>query len=390
MTSLTVQSPELVVSTHSLVTAVEQVAADLQASCLVETRDGRVIAHSVVGPIPEAAVAAVVSRTSQPLQSSAVRRRTVAVSRGGGIQEVELSDWPGCAVTSPILAMGTPLGWLWVLLEEGRELEATALRSCTTALGHAAAGGVVPGSGELHACLEGAEGAQLPAALQHGVDQLWVCAVAAADGAPGAVVAGLIDIALRDVPATPLRRATAAMGSTAYLVLGGSAAVTQTAVLAAVDDLLSLSELRLQAGLSGAVSPGPLHLRRGRIQADEALTVADVPGRAMPISTARSAIVLRHLCRSLDHLPDLGAHPLTGLLDYDDRHGGVLAPTLLAWLDAHGDRLRVAELLAIHVNTVGYRIGRARAVLDLDLDDPTVRLELHLRLRAALVDRGDS
>jgi hypothetical protein len=380
------QPPRSVLA-ESVSATVEQVAAELGASCLVETRDGRVVAHCVVGRVPDAAITAVVTRTSLPLQAAVARRRTIRVSPGGGVQETELSGWTGRVLTSPLVAMGQPLGWLWVLLAPGRELQAEALAACTADVARAAVRAAVPDHSSLTACLLGTAGGQLPRPLE-GVDQLWVVAIRSRDGSSGAVLSGMLDVALRAVSGMSLRCAIAAVGPRAYLVVGATATTAAETVLAAVDDLLSRSELVLQAGISDVV-PEAGGLSKARIQADEALAVAGTSGRALPVGAARSQIVLRHLYRSLDRLPDLGVHPLAQLLHYDARNGGTLAPTLLTWLDAHGDRLLVAERLGVHVNTVGYRISRARTLLGLDLDDPCARLELHLRLRAALLDGGE-
>jgi DNA-binding PucR family transcriptional regulator len=40
--------------------------------------------------------------------------------------------------------------------------------------------------------------------------------------------------------------------------------------------------------------------------------------------------------------------------------------------------------LNLHHNTLRYRLGRARSLIDVDLDEPTARLEVHLRLRHAM------
>ncbi|GLZ32152.1 transcriptional regulator [Lentzea sp. NBRC 105346] len=54
-----------------------------------------------------------------------------------------------------------------------------------------------------------------------------------------------------------------------------------------------------------------------------------------------------------------------------------LAKTLLVWLDAQGDVRAAAEQLHVHPNTLRYRLKR----IDLDLNDPLVRLFAQLQLR---------
>lgn len=57
--------------------------------------------------------------------------------------------------------------------------------------------------------------------------------------------------------------------------------------------------------------------------------------------------------------------------------------TLDAWLATRGSRATVAELLHLHRNSVGYRVGQLRQLLGADPLDP----ETSHRLRAALTAR---
>ncbi|WP_029212506.1 PucR family transcriptional regulator [Arsenicicoccus bolidensis] len=59
-----------------------------------------------------------------------------------------------------------------------------------------------------------------------------------------------------------------------------------------------------------------------------------------------------------------------------------LAETLLQWLVHWGQRQPVAEALTIHPQTVGYRVTQLREAFGADLDDPDVRFELLMVLRA--------
>lgn len=60
-----------------------------------------------------------------------------------------------------------------------------------------------------------------------------------------------------------------------------------------------------------------------------------------------------------------------------------LRTTLRTWLSLHGSWDRSAVALGVHRNTVRQRIGRAAALLGVDLDDMDVRTELWLALRSA-------
>jgi hypothetical protein len=69
--------------------------------------------------------------------------------------------------------------------------------------------------------------------------------------------------------------------------------------------------------------------------------------------------------------------------------------TVAGYLDAGGNMRRAAEQLAVHVNTLRYRLQRTSEVMNVDLADPEqrFRLQLAMRLRAgrrALRESGDT
>ncbi len=70
-----------------------------------------------------------------------------------------------------------------------------------------------------------------------------------------------------------------------------------------------------------------------------------------------------------------------GLLREDRR--GLLRETLRVYLEYGGAQRPTAERLAIHRNTLTYRLRQIRSVLDIDPDDPKGRLGLHLALLAS-------
>jgi hypothetical protein len=59
-----------------------------------------------------------------------------------------------------------------------------------------------------------------------------------------------------------------------------------------------------------------------------------------------------------------------------------LTETLLSWLRHQGQRAPIAEELFVHQQTVGYRVAQLKQIFGDDLDDPEVRFELELVLRA--------
>lgn len=71
------------------------------------------------------------------------------------------------------------------------------------------------------------------------------------------------------------------------------------------------------------------------------------------------------------------AHHLGPLLDHP-----TLLETLEAWLVTGGSRAGVARLVAIHRNSVGHRMDRIRALLDVDPGDPLVARDLGAAIAA--------
>lgn len=72
---------------------------------------------------------------------------------------------------------------------------------------------------------------------------------------------------------------------------------------------------------------------------------------------------------------------LAPLLAYDEAHGQVLVPTLEAFLDSQGRPQDAARRLRIHVNSIYYRLSRIAELSGHTLDDPEIRLQLHLACR---------
>ncbi len=76
--------------------------------------------------------------------------------------------------------------------------------------------------------------------------------------------------------------------------------------------------------------------------------------------------------------PDLGR----ALEELVDRQGEQTVAALVAYLRHRGQWEQAARSLGVHRNTLRYRVGRAREVAGLDLDDPDVAARLWLVMRA--------
>jgi PucR family transcriptional regulator, purine catabolism regulatory protein len=71
---------------------------------------------------------------------------------------------------------------------------------------------------------------------------------------------------------------------------------------------------------------------------------------------------------------------LTELMEYDRIHNSNLIETLEAFFAANCSPKEAASILSVHRNTVLYRLDRIGSITGQDLDDPEVRLRLHLAL----------
>ncbi|MCW2621648.1 MAG: putative transcriptional regulator, PucR family [Frankiales bacterium] len=79
-------------------------------------------------------------------------------------------------------------------------------------------------------------------------------------------------------------------------------------------------------------------------------------------------------------LAELRRRRLAPFADLTVKQRGRLLDTLRSWLAHQGDRQAVAADLAVHPQTVRYRVGLLRERLGADLDDPLRRFELSLVL----------
>lgn len=109
----------------------------------------------------------------------------------------------------------------------------------------------------------------------------------------------------------------------------------------------------------------------GDPQAPVTATVADV----------RSRVTLMELTERGAPSVDLPPGPVQRIIEHDAEHSTMYAQSLLAYLDAFGEAIPAAARLAVHENTLRYRIRRIQELFELDLDDPDTRLVVWLQLR---------
>ena len=101
------------------------------------------------------------------------------------------------------------------------------------------------------------------------------------------------------------------------------------------------------------------------------VTEADLGALSMLVDPRRTATLQRQARRTL-----------APLLEHDQAHDSGLVATLRAYLEAQGRPGEAAKRCFVHVNTLYYRLDRIRSLTDWDLNDPDLRLHLHLACRA--------
>lgn len=134
----------------------------------------------------------------------------------------------------------------------------------------------------------------------------------------------------------------------------------------------------------GRVARDAAGLTRSRADADRALRVLRSRGVCRRVARAADVYTESLLLRLGDLAgPDAQAPtgPVARLLDYDREHGGMLTPTLQAWLDAFGDVIAAAAAMNVHPNTFRYRMRRITEVSGFDPDDADARFAAMLQLR---------
>ncbi|MFI8742727.1 PucR family transcriptional regulator [Stutzerimonas zhaodongensis] len=151
---------------------------------------------------------------------------------------------------------------------------------------------------------------------------------------------------------------------------------------AALDELNStLAPLRLYAGVS-ANGHGPAQLASGLGEARQALLVAQSFPERLGLCCFSDLGVLELLGAIRDRsLLDRFVDKVLGALIGDDsRHEPVLMPTLEAWFYENGNLALAAQRLAVHRNTLSYRMQRIEALTGCSFNDPHDRLNVAVAL----------
>ncbi|WP_433545428.1 PucR family transcriptional regulator [Streptomyces sp. CA-294286] len=135
----------------------------------------------------------------------------------------------------------------------------------------------------------------------------------------------------------------------------------------------------LVVGLSAPA--GPIAAATAFKQAEQALSVARRRGRALVEHEELATGSVLPLLAD-DAVRAFADGMLRALHEHDATGRGDLVASLRAWLSRHGQWDAAAAQLGVHRHTLRYRMRRVEEILGRSLDDPDVRMELWLALKA--------
>jgi purine catabolism regulator len=142
-------------------------------------------------------------------------------------------------------------------------------------------------------------------------------------------------------------------------------------------------EYELVVGLSAPT--GPIAAAAAYKQAEQALSVARRRGRVLVEHERLAAGSVLPLLAD-DAVKAFADGLLRALHEHDATGRGDLVASLRAWLSRHGQWDAAAADLGVHRHTLRYRMRRVEEILGRSLDDPDVRMELWLALKATSPD----
>ncbi|MFI6357934.1 PucR family transcriptional regulator [Streptomyces sp. NPDC050743] len=169
----------------------------------------------------------------------------------------------------------------------------------------------------------------------------------------------------------------AADGGTAVAACTRYAAALEAA--RAVPEPAGGTEEELVVGLSAPA--GPIAAAAAFKQAEQALSVARRRGRVLVEHEQLAAGSVLPLLAD-DAVKAFADGLLRALHEHDATGRGDLVASLRAWLSRHGQWDAAAADLGVHRHTLRYRMRRVEEILGRSLDDPDVRMELWLALKA--------
>ncbi|GAA3376295.1 PucR family transcriptional regulator [Streptomyces sannanensis] len=134
---------------------------------------------------------------------------------------------------------------------------------------------------------------------------------------------------------------------------------------------------------------GPSAAAAAYKQAEQALSVARRRGRSLVEHDEMAAGSVLPLLAD-DAVRAFADGMLRALREHDATGRGDLVASLRAWLSRHGQWDAAAADLGVHRHTLRYRMRRVEEILGRSLDDPDVRMELWLALKATSTAEEES
>lgn len=333
---------------------------------LLESCDGEIVAYALHSHVSSTICAAVLTRSARPLRSALRESRKVALATAGPVR-TGLVD--GQTATVVPVAGGDGAGRLWLLGTGATDLD-VPLQAMIEELGGLATRLSQVEDVDVSDIIAGEQ------SLPPGLAAFSTFLLVASADLPAGIAVERLRQAARDIPARLLLYVGVHEGADVALICCNEQLTIET--LTAM-----ISDWAVPYGIRCVLTPWDTD--RSRAAFDEAHSVlrAAPTGCSVP-SQMRSPLFVELMCEAVDGLDIPGDDPVASLVvGYPD-----FARALLAWLDTHGDVVAAATAMTCHVNTLRYRIRRAGEMLPGDLHDPAFRLEVHLRLMAAL--RADS
>lgn len=171
---------------------------------------------------------------------------------------------------------------------------------------------------------------------------------------------------------------------------GGAAVAACAAHAARAEDDRPVREPTAEDGevVIGLSAPaGPIAVSAAYKQAEQALSVARRRGRVLVEHEELAAGSVLPLLAD-DAVRAFADGMLRPLREHDAKGRGDLTASLRAWLSRHGQWDAAAADLGVHRHTLRYRMRRVEEILGRSLDDPDVRMELWLALKATAASSG--
>ncbi len=138
-------------------------------------------------------------------------------------------------------------------------------------------------------------------------------------------------------------------------------------------------------GVGVSAPVGPIAAAAGYKQAEQSLSVARRRGRLYVEHEQLAAGSVLPLLAD-DAVRAFADGLLRPLYEHDATGRGDLVDSLRAWLSRHGQWDAAAADLGVHRHTLRYRMRRVEEILGRSLDDPDVRMELWLALKATTTE----